>query len=63
MPVTILDKCTGCGACIAVCSLFALTLEAELPNGFGCKKAVVDINLCGNCGDCIPVCPHQAIKV
>ena len=63
MSVTILDKCTGCGSCIAVCRLSALTLETELPNGFGSKKATVDINLCCNCGDCVPACPHQALEL
>ena len=61
MAVTILDKCTGCGSCLAVCLLSSLTLETELPNGFGSKKAAVDINLCCNCGDCVPVCPHHAL--
>ncbi|MCD6580945.1 MAG: 4Fe-4S binding protein [Desulfuromusa sp.] len=63
MPVTILDKCTGCGSCIAASRLSALTLETELPNGFGSKKAAVNISLCCNCGDCVSVCPHQALEL
>jgi len=63
MPVTVLDKCTGCGSCIAACSYSALTLETELPNGFGSKKVVVDISLCCDCGDCVSVCPHQALEL
>ncbi len=63
MSVTILDNCTGCGSCIAVCPYSALTLEAELPNGFGSKKAIVDTSLCCDCGDCIAVCPHQALEL
>ncbi|NOQ41926.1 MAG: 4Fe-4S dicluster domain-containing protein [Desulfuromusa sp.] len=62
MPISILDKCTGCGSCVAVCPYSALTLETDLPNGFGSKKAVVNIGLCCDCGDCIPVCLHQAIS-
>lgn len=63
MPVTILDQCTGCGACIGLCPVSALTLETEFSNGFGRKKAVVNNDLCYNCGACSPACRHQALIV
>ncbi|MDX2495064.1 MAG: 4Fe-4S binding protein [Desulfuromusa sp.] len=62
MAVTILDKCTGCGSCIAVCPRSALTLETEFPNGFGNKVTVVDKQLCDDCGICVSACPHQALE-
>ncbi|WP_092350135.1 4Fe-4S binding protein [Desulfuromusa kysingii] len=59
--VVILNKCTGCGACVASCPLSALTLEAEHANGFCCKRAIVNKQKCHICGNCISVCPHLAL--
>ncbi|WP_394708409.1 4Fe-4S binding protein [uncultured Desulfuromusa sp.] len=59
--VTILNKCTGCGACVVVCPVSALTLDTEHPDGTGRKKAVVNNNLCYNCGTCFSACRHQAL--
>ena len=61
MAVIILDKCTGCGACVAVCRFDALTLETECPDGIGGRKAVVDVDRCCDCGDCLAGCRYQAI--
>lgn len=61
MAITILENCTGCGACVAVCRFDALTLETESPDGFGEKKAVVDPQRCCDCDECLPVCRYQAI--
>jgi len=57
----VLPSCTGCGACVAPCRPGAITLEAELPGGFGKKRAVVEAVRCTGCGDCVPACPHAAI--
>jgi len=61
MAVIILDKCTGCGACVAVCRFDALALETERPDGFGQKRAVVDGQKCCDCDECLIACRYQAI--
>jgi MinD superfamily P-loop ATPase len=47
------EKCTGCGICLNVCSVKAITLV----NG----KAQIDKEKCTNCGVCAPACPADAI--
>jgi electron transfer flavoprotein alpha subunit/NAD-dependent dihydropyrimidine dehydrogenase PreA subunit len=48
------DKCTGCGACMEMCPLGALTLVDDL--------AVVD-DKCTACGACLDVCPVGALSL
>ncbi len=48
------DKCTGCGACIQICPVNALSMQHD--------KAVVDEDTCIDCGACIPECPVDAIE-
>lgn len=48
------ERCIGCGACAAVGSCFAVTLE----NG----RARVDANLCESCGLCASLCPRGAVS-
>lgn len=49
------EKCTGCGACVALCSV---THVYALEN----KKAkVLSPSRCWECGQCIAVCPVDAI--
>ncbi len=45
--------CAGCGVCVEVCPMDAITLE----NGI----AVVNRETCGNCKICVRVCPEGAI--
>lgn len=47
------EKCTGCGACIAVCPFGAITLV----NG----KATIG-DACNMCGACVEACSFEAIK-
>jgi len=49
------DKCVGCGLCVDVCPVEAITLEAE--------KAKVDEDKCTECGQCVEECPNEAIKI
>jgi coenzyme F420 hydrogenase subunit beta len=49
------DKCDGCGECIKVCKVKAITLNKQ-------KKAVVSEKKCKMCGRCMLNCPISAIS-
>lgn len=49
-------KCSGCGACAAVCSQNAITMQEERN---GCKYPQIDPSLCLNCGRCMKVCSYR----
>lgn len=47
------DLCDGCGLCVPVCPVSAVSVERE--------KAEINPFVCTGCGACIPVCPREAI--
>ena len=47
------EKCTGCGACVAVCPVEAIRLVNDI--------AVIDEEECVDCGACVTECPQDAI--
>ena len=49
------EKCTGCGECVDVCPVEAITLESE--------KAIIDDENCADCAACVAECPAEAISV
>lgn len=49
--------CLGCGDCVSVCSLGAISID---PNT---GLPVVDIDICGGCGACARACPRNIIEV
>ena len=50
------EKCTGCGACVALCSVtHVYTLENK-------KAKVLSPSRCWECGQCVAVCPVDAIS-
>ena len=51
--VTIDDRCTGCGACLATCPERALLAAPRRP--------LVIVERCTTCLACIEVCPSDAI--
>ncbi len=56
MPVVVAkDSCIGCGACVGVCPVGALSLDAD-------GKAECDESICIDCLACIGVCPTEAIS-
>lgn len=50
------EKCTGCGACIKVCPVQAITGEKK-------KAHVIDSGKCTRCGACIESCKFESIIV
>jgi NADH-quinone oxidoreductase subunit F len=50
------DKCTGCGACLKLCSQQAIRGEPK-------KLHVIDSVKCVRCGVCQDACPYEAILV
>ena len=49
------DECTGCGECVEVCPVDAITMEADIP--------IVDEDWCIGCGVCVDKCPSQAANL
>jgi ferredoxin len=50
------EECIHCGACTAVCSPRALTLDAS-------AHLVFDVSLCVVCGLCVQACPLRLFAV
>lgn len=49
------EKCTGCGVCVDVCPLEAISLNNRI--------AVIDEDTCTECGLCVNECPNDAISL
>jgi len=53
-------KCVRCGACIAVCPIKIIKMDAQ-------TRIPVMVNrgdkICIRCGHCITVCPHRAVSI
>ena len=48
------DKCNGCGICIDVCPVSAVSID---------KHAVVNPKICTACAVCVSECPNGAITI
>jgi ferredoxin len=58
------ENCTGCGKCISLCPVEAMTLvTASDPHKPGRKKAKLDSGQCLGCGVCIKGCNVDALKL
>ena len=54
MPEIIIEKCNGCGLCVAVCHCNAFTVADD-------TVEVVEVENCQYCTECEAVCPTGAI--
>ncbi|MBI4708099.1 MAG: DUF362 domain-containing protein [Candidatus Omnitrophica bacterium] len=54
-PSIIKNKCTGCGCCVVVCPVKAITLKDD--------KSVIDQDTCIGCGECISACKSCAVYI
>lgn len=48
-----LEKCTGCGDCLEICPVEAISMDSG--------RAWIDSETCLDCGACVQVCPVEAI--
>ena len=54
MPWVDGSKCTGCGICVEICPVDAISMKEE--------KAKIDMEICIRCGKCHDVCPQEAVR-
>ncbi|MFO8083868.1 MAG: 4Fe-4S binding protein [Desulfobacterales bacterium] len=56
------SRCKGCGTCVAVCPVEAMSLvSANDPHKTKKKKAKLDEKICLGCGVCVRVCPENSL--
>lgn len=64
LPVVDETHCDGCGKCVSVCPVEAMTLvSSNDPHHPKMKKAKVDEDICLGCGVCVRVCSHHGLSL
>jgi ferredoxin len=64
IPEVIAENCIGCGKCVEICPVEAMTLvSANDPNKPERKIAVLNEERCLGCGLCVKACNFEAIKL
>jgi len=64
IPVITDEICNGCGKCVSLCPVEAMTLvSSNVPDKPFRKKAKVDPKTCLGCGVCLKGCEKNAIKL
>jgi ferredoxin len=64
IPVVKTDDCTGCGKCVEICPVEAMTLASSNdPRTSKRKTAKLNENLCLGCGLCVRACDRGQITL
>jgi ferredoxin len=64
IPEIVEDACTGCGKCVSLCPVEAMTLiTASDPHHPGKKKAKLNSDQCLGCGVCLKGCNVNALRL
>jgi ferredoxin len=64
IPEIMEEKCNGCGKCVSLCPVGAMTLvNAVDPNKPGKKKAKLNEDQCLGCGVCVKGCSTNALHL
>ncbi|AFL67818.1 4Fe-4S dicluster domain-containing protein [Sulfurospirillum barnesii] len=64
LPVIDEEQCTGCGKCVEVCGVEAMSItSANNPHKPKQKKATLNSDRCLGCGVCVNVCKTKALSL
>jgi len=64
IPEINIDSCTGCGKCVAICPVEAMTLvSANDPQKPKKKKARLNKDICLGCGLCVRACTEDSLEL
>ena len=59
-----LDRCKGCGLCVAICPVQCLRLNTQVTNIKGYHPSgIAEPEKCIACGSCAKICPDSVITV
>jgi len=64
LPKLAVENCTGCGKCVSLCPVEALSLiSANDPAKKNRKVAALNEDICLGCGVCVRSCPTKALSL
>jgi ferredoxin len=64
IPEVSVLECNGCGKCVDICPVEAMTLtSANHPNKPKKKKAILNEEICLGCGLCVKACDRSQIRL